>query len=171
MKKSSRNLHKQLDEVLLFLENNYAVSQSDVLGLIKNKQRERQQQEAAYIPVSLFAASPLSSLEAITVYFRDNQSFSFMQMGKLLARNPIALSASYRAAKKKYDKKIHVNHSKYFIPATIFQKKELSVLENIVFYLKHEYRLTNAQISQLLKKDQRTIWTVLSRAKDKGVRT
>lgn len=170
MKKSPKNLQKQLDEVLLFLENNYAVSQTDVLQLIKNKQKEVKEEEATYIPVSLFAATNLSSLEAISVYLRDNKSFSFAQMGKLLGRNPIALSASYRAAKKKHEKQIHVSDSAYFIPATILRNKKLSVLENIVFYLKQEYRLTNVQISQLMKKDQRTIWTVLSRIKGKGVK-
>ncbi|MBI5072356.1 hypothetical protein HZA99_00910 [Candidatus Woesearchaeota archaeon] len=170
MKKSPKNIQKQLDEVLLFLEDNYAVSQSDILQLIKNKQKEIKEEEATYIPISLFAATELSSLEAMTVYLRENKSFSFAQMGKLLGRNPIALSSSYRAAKKKYEKQIHVPESNYFIPATILRNKKLSVLENIVFYLKQEYRLTNAQISQLVKKDPRTIWTVLSRIKGKGVK-
>ncbi len=170
MKKSSKDLNKQLDEVLLFLENNYAISQSDVLALIQNKQKEIKEEEATYIPVSLFAATKLSSLEAITVYLRENKSFSFGQMGKVLGRNQVALSASYRAARKKDEKEIHVPDSAYFIPAVILRNKKLSVLENIVFYLKEQYRLTNAQISKLLKKDQRTIWTVLARVKGKWVK-
>ena len=168
MKKNVKSVEKKLDKVLLFLEKNYDLSQSDVLELIKNKQKKKKEHEATFIPVSLFAATKLSSLEAIAVYLRENKLFSFAEMGQLLGRNPIALSASYRVAKKKHSKPIIVQQSTYFIPAVILQNKKLSVLENITFYLKAEYRLTNMQISQLLKKDPRTIWTVLDRAKNKG---
>lgn len=168
MARNSKQHDKKLSEVLLFLRKNYDLSESEVLTLIKNKQKEILEEQATYIPVSLFGATKLSSLEAITVYLRENKLFSFTRMGKVLGRNPIALNASYHVAKRKYDKKIHVPESAYFIPAIIFQRKEYSVLENIIFYLKQEYCLTNVQISNLVKKDQRTIWTVLARVKEKG---
>jgi len=43
----------------------------------------------------------------------------------------------------------------------------LSVLENISLYLRSEYGLSNAQIAKLLRKDNRTIWTVIDRAERK----
>ena len=155
---------KQLLEVLTLLQK---LESKEILKLIKKNEWQKKQQESSFIPVSLFSATPLSSLEAITVYLRDVKQLRFTEMEKLLNRNQIALSTTYRNARKKYPKIIRIKETKYFIPCSIFSNKKLSVLENIVFYLKHEYNLMNVQISQQLNKDQRTIWTVFDRAKKK----
>ncbi|MEK6920518.1 MAG: hypothetical protein AABX82_01440, partial [Nanoarchaeota archaeon] len=141
------------------------------LAIIKEKEKQDRQEKAQIIPVSLFSVLPVSSLEAIAVYLRDIKSLSFSEMGKLLGRNPIALNRSYHQAKIKYKHSFSVPETKYHLPCHLFLNKKQSVLENIVVYLKKEYVLSNTIIAKLLNKDPRTIWTVLSRAKKKGVRT
>ncbi len=53
------------------------------------------------------------------------------------------------------------------IPTDIFRTYPLAVLETIVVYLKEERNLNFNEISVLLGRDQRNIWTVYSRAKKK----
>ncbi len=53
-----------------------------------------------------------------------------------------------------------------FVPLSIFKDRSLSVLETLVFHLKNS-GFTFKEISLLINRDQRTIWTVYSRAKRK----
>ena len=55
----------------------------------------------------------------------------------------------------------------YFIPLSIFSNRNLSILESLVKFLKERHSLTFADISILLNRDQRTIWTVYHRVKIK----
>ncbi len=160
----------QLHKILAFLRDRYHVSPSEVLALIDAKKKEKAAEDYA-IPVSLFAASPLSSLEAITVYLREESGLKFSQMEKIVGRNQIVLSTTYRNARKKYRQQLTVPDSKETIPSYILKNKQLSVLENIVFYLKSKYHLHNSEIAKLLNKDPRTIWTVLYRIQKKAMKT
>ncbi|MFA6889194.1 MAG: hypothetical protein WC254_06890 [Candidatus Woesearchaeota archaeon] len=162
--------NKTLNQVLFFLKQNYDVEPEQVLRLIKEKDKEKNEELSSYIPISLFTSTPLSSLEAITVYFREEKKYTFSHMAKLLGRNQIALSTSYRKARKKYTIPLKISQSEWHIPAVILKNRTLSVLEVIVFYLKYEFRMNNKKIADILGKDPRTIWTVVQRIKDKGVK-
>jgi hypothetical protein len=88
-------------------------------------------------------------------------------METILGRDQRVLSTTYRNAKKKNPEQLTITPTKYYLPCHIIANKKLSVLETIASYLKREYKLTNAAIAILLNKDQRTIWTVLNRARSK----
>lgn len=53
------------------------------------------------------------------------------------------------------------------IPSIIFRDRELKVLEVLVEYLKEKREMSYHEIAVLLNRDDRTIWTVYSRAKKK----
>lgn len=53
------------------------------------------------------------------------------------------------------------------IPSYIFKDRNLSVLEVIATYLKEERMLSYHEIAVLLKRNDRTIWTVYNRVKKK----
>jgi len=53
------------------------------------------------------------------------------------------------------------------IPMEIFQTKKLSVGECLVHYLSFRLKLKQTEIAFLLRRDPRTIWTCLDRAKRK----
>ncbi len=53
------------------------------------------------------------------------------------------------------------------IPSYILKDRTLSVLETLVEYLKEKLNLTYHEISILINRDERNIWTVYSRAKKK----
>ena len=53
------------------------------------------------------------------------------------------------------------------IPSSIFQDRELSVLEAMVEYFKEKKGMKYSEIARLLNRDDRTIWTSYKRAKEK----
>ncbi|MAG50254.1 hypothetical protein CL621_01275 [archaeon] len=53
------------------------------------------------------------------------------------------------------------------IPSHVLKDRTLSVLEALVEYLKEKQNLTYHEISILINRDERNIWTVYSRAKKK----
>jgi hypothetical protein len=53
------------------------------------------------------------------------------------------------------------------IPSSVLKDRKLSVLEIIVEYMKEEMELSFHQIAVLLNRNDRTIWTVYARAKNK----
>jgi hypothetical protein len=59
---------------------------------------------------------------------------------------------------------------KYSIPLEVVCDREVSIFETIVEFLKDKYGLTYHEIAVLLKRDDRTIWTVYNRAKKKRSR-
>ena len=124
--------------------------------------------EEIKVPISVFNNDKLSSLETIVKYLRENLLLSFKQIGFLTNRNEVALAVSCRNARKKLEAKFVVTEiSPYSIPAKILQDRKLSVLENIVSYLKDTFGLSYHKIALLLNRDDRTIWTVYHRARKK----
>ena len=55
------------------------------------------------------------------------------------------------------------------IPIEVIQNRSLSLLESIVRFLKEKERMNFHDIGLLLNRDERNIWTVYSRAKEKVV--
>lgn len=53
------------------------------------------------------------------------------------------------------------------IPINIFSNRTLSTLEHIITYLKEEQNLSYQEISIILNRDPRTIWTTYQRSKKK----
>ncbi len=68
---------------------------------------------------------------------------------------------------KKKSRKKQKKIDSILIPNFIFQDRTLSVLEVIVEYLKEEKNMSFHEIALALKRDDRTIWTVYSRARKK----
>ena len=157
---------KRLLDTLNYLKK-FGLSSEQIIELV-NKLLKVPVEEEIKVPISVFKNDYLGSLETIVKYLRENLLLSFKQIGALTNRNEIALAVSYRNAKKKLEDKFVVEEiSPYSIPVKILQDRELSVLENIVSYLKDTFGLTYHKIALLLNRNDRTIWTVYQRAKKK----
>jgi hypothetical protein len=105
-----------------------------------------------------------SSLEAIVFYLKDILHLKFNQIAELLNRDQRTIWVTYANAKKK---KIALNideDSQFSLPLNLFVSRTFSVLETIVFYLRTNQNLSFNQISELLGKNYRTVWTVYRRA-------
>ena len=157
---------KRLLEALNYLKES-GLSPEQIIELA-NKLLRVPVKEEVKVPISVFKNDKLGSLETIVKYLRENLLLSFKQIGFLANRNEVALAVSYRNARKKLEAKFVVTEiSPYSIPVSILQDRKLSVLENIVSYLKDTFGLAYHKIAVLLNRDDRTIWTVYQRARKK----
>jgi len=153
---------KQDEDVEIFrillnrLKRRYSISSTELLNLT---------QEDISIPSSIFT-NKLSPLESIVKYLRENLELDYNRIAELLNRNRKTVWQAYKNAAKKLQIKFEVEETEYNIPVSVF-KDRLSVLETIVVHLKDQYRLSYRQIAQLLKRNERTVWTVYQRARRK----
>jgi len=53
------------------------------------------------------------------------------------------------------------------VPVQIFRDSKCSLLEELVFFLKECYELTFSEVSALVARDERTVWTAYARARRK----
>ena len=107
------------------------------------------------------------ALEVICKYLKEELDFSFSKIALLLNRDSRTIWTSYNNAARKRKENLLVKESKFFIPVSIFTDRQFSVLEAIVSYLKEKFNLRYSEISVLLNRDERNIWTVYNRAKKK----
>ena len=119
------------------------------------------------IPISVFSNKRLSALEAIVKYLRENEQLKNSKTALLLGRSPASIWITYRNAAKKHGKKLLLEKSDVFIPTAAIASARLSVLESISHYLHEKYGFSYSRIGRLLNRNERTIWTVCSRARKK----
>jgi predicted DNA-binding protein (UPF0251 family) len=114
------------------------------------------------IPLSVINHN--SSLEAIVLYLKEICGLRFTEIAELLNRDQRTIWVTYANARKKKTVLDLRNSSTLTIPINMFSSRTFSILETIVFYLRTTQNLTFNQISDLLGKNYRTIWTVYRRA-------
>lgn len=120
--------------------------------------------EELKIPISVFDNRQLSALEAIVKFLHENKGFRFSEIARLINRDQRAIGVSYRFASRKMSFILKATASKYSLPLKVIAKRKLSVLESIAYYLKQTYSLSYHEVALLLKRDDRTVWTVYQRA-------
>jgi len=120
-------------------------------------------EDEIYLPVTIFQ-NKLTPLQIIVKYLRENLNKTNKQVSLLLNRSPKTTWLTYKAIEKK--KRLVVRETQLQIPLGIFRDRTLSTLETLVHFL-NGLEMKYSEISRLLNKDQRTIWTVHSRAKKK----
>ncbi len=162
-KEDTKTVEKRLLDTFNYLKKQ-GLSSEEIIELV-NKFLKVPVKEEVKVPISVFKNDYLASLENIVKYLRENLLLTFKQIGVLTNRNEIALAVTYRNAKKKLEAKFVIEEiSPYSVPVSILKDRKLSVLENIVSYLKDTFGLTYHNIAVLLNRDDRTIWTVYQRA-------
>ena len=142
------------------LGDRYNLSFDDIKNLVGEK-------PGLVVPVSIFQNKRLSALEIICKYLREETRLGFSRIASLLNRDPRTVWTTYSKAVRKQKARLAVKESIIMIPVEIFSDRKFSVLETLVSYLKDHHNLSFAQISQLLQKDPRNIWTVYSRFRKK----
>ncbi len=119
------------------------------------------------IPTSVFIKE-LSALETISRYLHENIGMGFKRIAVLMNRSEKTIWQAYNHSLRKYQKKLAVSGTKYLIPLSVFADRRFSNLEAMVAFIKTRYSLKFSEIAGILHRDQRTIWTVYNRAKNKG---
>jgi DNA-binding CsgD family transcriptional regulator len=124
------------------------------------------ERDGVEIPVKIFSTK-ISGLRAIVKYLVDIKSLSFAQVARLLKRDPRTIWTSYNAVKNKQFTSDALKCPKdVTINSKVFSDSSLSILESLSYALR-EKSLSLTEISVFLNKSPKTIWTVLSRAKNK----
>src|SRR3989344_3716292 len=154
---------EELKHILEQFQQKHGIHTYDVIDLLLKKTPEKKEDA---IPVEIFAFPPLSALEAIVKYLKEQQ-WPFTKIASVLKRSKTTITTSFYLAQKKHPAPLAVSSPKFPIPLSLFSNRGISVLEHIVWHLSTFYRLSNSEIASLLKKHPSTIWTVYHRAKKK----
>ena len=116
------------------------------------------------IPVSVFDNNYLSALEAVVKYLHENKDLRLAEISKLLMRDQRAIGVTYRFARKKMRLVLKAPVSRYSLPVSVIADRKLSVLEGIVYHLKKAHNLSYHDVALIIRRDDRTVWTVYQRA-------
>ena len=155
---SFRILKLAIDE----LKEKYDVSENELMQLVRQPASKE-----ILIPISVFEAENLSSLEIVCKYLKEELDLGYSKIATLLNRDNRTIWTTYQNALSKRKERLPVNDSKFHIPISILANRKLSVLESIVSYLKDNFNLRYSEISALLNRDERNIWAVYNRWKKK----
>jgi hypothetical protein len=118
------------------------------------------------IPVSVFCIE-LSPFESLVKYLKENMNLGYSKIGFLLKKDRRVVWITYKRATKKALQQFIVPEHSIYLPLTKLVSDKLSIAEIVVTYLKEDLKLRNSEISRLLKKDDRTVWTLYTRARKK----
>jgi hypothetical protein len=118
--------------------------------------------EEKYVPLSIIFGK--SSLEALVLYLKDFSGLKFRDIAGILNRDQRTIWVTYSNAKRKKLVLETDNASQIMLPLNIFYSRNLSVLENIVLYLRTTHSFSFNQISDLIGKNYQTVRTVYNRA-------
>ncbi|MEK6926022.1 MAG: Ig-like domain-containing protein [Nanoarchaeota archaeon] len=147
---------KEITEIVISkLKEKYKISKKEILNTIKSS-------EETEIPAAIFVKN-LGALESLVKYMKENLNINYREISKLLNRNERTIWTAYKKANEKQKEPIKIKETEICIPIEIFKNKKMTILELTIVYLKNKgYKFS--EISQLLSRDQRNIWTIHSRA-------
>ena len=90
----------------------------------------------------------------------------FAEIARMLNRDRRTIGLNYKNAAASMKREMVVWEGEIYVSLEIFADRKLSILESVVYYLRvGGYK--NVEISRMLGKDQRNVWTLYSRAMKK----
>lgn len=119
------------------------------------------------VPLSVFNSS-LGALESIVKYMREELLLDYVTIARMLGKNSGPIGVTYRRSLVKLKKSLDTS-SKESIPFEALREnsaKGLSVFESVAYHLArqgHDWH----EIARILHRHDKTVWTVLDRAKRK----
>ena len=152
---------KELLGVINILKKKFNISSEELQNTTSKKDLNEIE-----IPTSIFVKE-LGSLECIVKYLKEELNLTYHEIAKKLQRDDRTIWGTYDHGIKKHRKKLSKKKESYKFPVSLIKNRKLSVLENIVKYLKEELNLTYHEIALCLKRNEKTVWTVYARARKK----
>ncbi len=155
-----RSIEKNLDKL-----KEEGITFDDALRILNARKEDSSE---GTVPLSIFS-SELGPLESLVKYMKEELSLTYKEIALILNRNAIPIGVSYRNAVSKLPSRLDTM-SERKIPLSIFSKRRFSVLEALTSYLKESCNMSFHDIAFALNRDDRTIWTVYSRYRNKNER-
>ena len=153
---------KEFGELIKDFTRRHELSQYDIIDLIVKEDEIKERADA--IPAYIFDNDALGCFEAIVKFLRERVCLPNKKIALMLDRDQSTAAVTYLRAQKKMPQSFIAKKTDFFIPISSIKDRKLSVLETVVSYLKENYNLTYHNIALLLRRDDRTIWTVYQRA-------
>ena len=155
----------KLKSLMNELSRKFNTDQKELVSILKKRGRY------ASVPLKLFN-NILSPLENVVMYLHIKLGFNQTDVAKMLNRDHTTIwttleKALTKITKSKYLQLISKIKEEYLIPIQIFENRKLSILEHVSIYIKDKYSLSYHEIAILMGKNDRTIWTVVNRARKK----
>ncbi|MBW2968238.1 hypothetical protein KY362_07165 [Candidatus Woesearchaeota archaeon] len=147
-------LLNRLGTVLGQLESK-GVSKEEALGFVRLPDG---------VPLSIFN-SKLGTLESIVKYLREEAGMSYAAIAEVLGRNQGPVGVTYRRSLTKMKSRLDLS-SDVQLPFEVLRSRKLSVLESIAYHLAKQGHSWH-EIASIMHRHDKTIWTVLDRAKSK----
>ena len=147
--------YQELKSLYEKLKDKYNISTAELISKLEEKE--------VLIPDCIFNEKQ-STFNSISKYLRENLEFGNKEIASLINRSEKSVWQSYNSARKKIPFKFDIKPSKYYIPVSSIKNRSLTVFESVVTYLKDDLGLNYHKIAVLLKRNDRTIWTVYQRA-------
>lgn len=151
---------QKAQELIQPLKEKYGLAADDLLQLLHK--------ELAF-PVSV-SSDKLTVLESVVKYLKEDKQLSLRQIANVVDRDERNVWHIYQKATKKFPRRFVVKDTRYSVPVSIFSNTPLSAQEAIVKYLKDTAGLSYHEIAVLMKRNDRTIWTVYQRGKKKNAK-
>ncbi len=155
-----------LNELKDYLRNKYNLTDKEIKAYVREeavKETTVAEISSQEVPINIFTDS-ISPLEAIVKFLKENKGLKLVDIAKLTGRDQRAIGVTYRAAVKKMPEQYVIDEVRYTVPANMLQDKKLSVAEHVVKQLKEAYQLNYHEVAVLIKRDDRTVWTLYKRA-------
>jgi hypothetical protein len=116
------------------------------------------------IPTTIFSKK-LGALESISKYMKENLGISYHNIAELLNRDERTIWTSYNKATEKQKESIEVKTTEIFIPISVLNNRELTILESVINYLR-EKDMKYSEIAKLINRDQRNVRTIYNKTKN-----
>jgi len=143
-----------------FLRQNYPLTNTELHTIIEETQEELK------IPNTILHNKPLSPLECIVKFLKENCSLSYRAIADSLQRDHRTVWVTYRNAAAKQKGPLTIGTPSIHIPVSVLCSKR-TIFESIVVYLKDAVKKGFHDIGILLQRDERNIWATYHRAKKK----
>ena len=156
---SKTHIYGALMPLIKHFKEDYDLTKEDLVNMYEDVEKIK-------VPLRIFSRK-LSPLEALVMYLKKNQGLRFHDIALELNRDDRSIWKTYQQAKSKSKSSFELRKNELIIPISIFKNRNLSILENLVVYLKSELDISVKKISFLTNKNISTIWTAYSRAKKK----
>jgi hypothetical protein len=157
-KNDRRMLDTFMKSFFLAVKDKYSIEGMQLKVTLEGRDPEKN-----FLPGSIFTKK-LGILETIVKYLHENLGLANKDISTVLKRSPANIAVTYANASRKMPEGFQVLDFGVKIPLNIFSES-LTCFESICLYLKRSFTLH--QIGAIMKRDDRTIWTVHNRASRK----
>ncbi len=117
------------------------------------------------IPTGIFSDRTLSFFESLVKFLKEELKLKYSEIGQLTNRDERNIWTLYhRSLKKKGGAPLSIKPDSLGIPLSVLADRSLSILEVMVYYLRHELGIPNQKIAELLDRSPKTISTCYQRS-------